>query len=554
MDILSGMGFEEGFDMDSFFDIKPMNDKKEEKKEKKEPKTKSDKASKAKTNNMDCDVTLPVSIKARNFVHVYEGNGTKKLSEVCEHLLKAGYEQFKISGFRFVYVEGRKTIYACDNDIMPSPIDEMVELDEDKTVMVCDGELKAEFGLEHFPGADKESVRVDMLAEKFVEVNPRYAGCQLKYDVSTNTAYPVLVHKKADVVCKEKVNSIVCEGSVCTLDEELTEDYLNTEYGNLVNEVDKCITIYQKEQESEYLFISYFSTQGYKIATNNAVKKKESKKVVEKYALPFEVLIANTGERINLDESDFDGEKKVTLEQVKKVISKRHGLFRDTTRKMDHFYDDEKKLLSVLFISGSKGCELIRTKEEYESVKALDFFDGIYCGEDTIRVRVLPSGVYKTYKGKGRNTHENVKFEWERKLPKIPEQILYDVIAYFKENLYEEAMVKILYHTKDKRFVIQKAEGKRGAVFINYEFQSNMELLNGTLVAVMEIHSHNTMHAFFSCVDNEDEKDRPGVFGVIGCLDNRFPEIMLRAGADGLFCDLSLSDVFEMNDKKEVVV
>jgi PRTRC genetic system protein A len=45
--------------------------------------------------------------------------------------------------------------------------------------------------------------------------------------------------------------------------------------------------------------------------------------------------------------------------------------------------------------------------------------------------------------------------------------------------------------------------------------------------AVMEVHSHHTMHAYFSATDDRDETARR-VYGVLGRLDTEAPEIALR--------------------------
>ncbi len=60
---------------------------------------------------------------------------------------------------------------------------------------------------------------------------------------------------------------------------------------------------------------------------------------------------------------------------------------------------------------------------------------------------------------------------------------------------------------------------------------------------VLELHSHNSMTAGFSPIDNNDEQGLK-IFGVVGCLD-KTPIVHLRLGVYGYFEVLSWKDVFD---------
>ncbi|MCL1842799.1 MAG: hypothetical protein FWF79_03220 [Defluviitaleaceae bacterium] len=60
----------------------------------------------------------------------------------------------------------------------------------------------------------------------------------------------------------------------------------------------------------------------------------------------------------------------------------------------------------------------------------------------------------------------------------------------------------------------------------------------------MDIHSHNSMKAFFSAADNKDEK-ATRLYTVIGRLDNYFPEIKTRISNGGKFLEIDPAEVFE---------
>jgi hypothetical protein len=63
-------------------------------------------------------------------------------------------------------------------------------------------------------------------------------------------------------------------------------------------------------------------------------------------------------------------------------------------------------------------------------------------------------------------------------------------------------------------------------------------------IHVMDIHSHNSMPAKFSSVDNEDEK-ATRLYAVIGKLDRFLPDISVRISNGGKYLPISPETVFE---------
>jgi len=62
---------------------------------------------------------------------------------------------------------------------------------------------------------------------------------------------------------------------------------------------------------------------------------------------------------------------------------------------------------------------------------------------------------------------------------------------------------------------------------------------------IMDIHSHGSMGAFFSCTDDSDEKGLR-LYMVVGRLDTLLPEVELRLGVYGYFIPLSIEEVFDV--------
>ena len=61
---------------------------------------------------------------------------------------------------------------------------------------------------------------------------------------------------------------------------------------------------------------------------------------------------------------------------------------------------------------------------------------------------------------------------------------------------------------------------------------------------VAEFHSHGGSRAFFSATDDRDEQGFR-IYGVVGRLNDSYPELRLRVGVYGHFAPLEWSQVFD---------
>jgi PRTRC genetic system protein A len=60
---------------------------------------------------------------------------------------------------------------------------------------------------------------------------------------------------------------------------------------------------------------------------------------------------------------------------------------------------------------------------------------------------------------------------------------------------------------------------------------------------VLDIHSHGTMCAFFSGIDDQDEQGLR-LYMVVGRLDTLFPEVKMRIGVYGYFVSAQVEEIF----------
>ena len=131
-------------------------------------------------------------------------------------------------------------------------------------------------------------------------------------------------------------------------------------------------------------------------------------------------------------------------------------------------------------------------------------------------------------------------------IPLIPMDLVMKIIAFFRyltcvgdEN---EALVNIYWDSEDEEFVVDTPEQIVSKTSVHSN--ENPDYLNERYIHYMDIHSHNSMRAFFSDVDNKDEK-ATRLYTVIGRLNNYFPEIKTRISNGGKFLEIDPAKVFE---------
>lgn len=130
---------------------------------------------------------------------------------------------------------------------------------------------------------------------------------------------------------------------------------------------------------------------------------------------------------------------------------------------------------------------------------------------------------------------------------KIPSSLLYQTVDFFRElcrvrktNL--EAYVQILYHpTEGYSIHVPKQTVSAASVTYKWEVQKGY-----TIIA--DIHSHNSMGAFFSGTDDADDKKKVGISGVIGKIDlesGSFSSTWRFCTGTDQFIPMQLSEIFD---------
>ena len=134
-------------------------------------------------------------------------------------------------------------------------------------------------------------------------------------------------------------------------------------------------------------------------------------------------------------------------------------------------------------------------------------------------------------------------------LPLIPSKLVVQVFTFFYHFAQcgngKEALINIYWDKENQKFIADAPEQLVSKISV--DSRMNEKFANDRYIHYMDIHSHNTMAAFFSPVDDHDER-ATRLYTVIGRLNKSKPEIKTRISNGGKFMDIDPSEVFEFSD------
>lgn len=132
-------------------------------------------------------------------------------------------------------------------------------------------------------------------------------------------------------------------------------------------------------------------------------------------------------------------------------------------------------------------------------------------------------------------------------LPLIPQSLLQQIVSFFRCYMNEaeefEALAHILWDKEQDQFVVHVPHQEVSKAHISADL-SRDEFPEERYLHYMDIHSHNSMAAKFSPVDDQDER-ATRLYTVLGRLDKFFPKITVRMSCGGTYCELDPALVFE---------
>lgn len=464
------------------------------------PKTKASKGTKT--------LTGPVQVLACGWSESYGEEGKKYSSkEIVKLAYEAGYREVACADIKCV--ESENTIYV--QTVASSCTDEDTAVADGTTIIL--GQNAATITAQQC-GLDADELSVYDINEKFVSLCPDFKGCLLKYNPSAKVAIPVFSNKIDGVEKIEDGKTYRVWNSDGV--KEMSSADLKTFYVDY--------EFYQSESGVLFAMPAPPCGKGKPIAVRVTVlwqdlglEHKTEEKVKEKYVLPLTICLAAFNQRISVDSSMFSGKEKIEREDVLEFLKPQYRVFRSPSRKFDLSYNKATNELAVMITSGEKGAA---------ACAAASFTT------PGVRVEKTPVGVFKGKTEEG----DVVALDFKFSLPPIPYDLLDEIVSIFKADLTKESIVQI-YWNEEKGYYLQMPEYTASKISVSYIFPYNPDVL------VMTVHSHNTMRAFFSPVDDADEI-YTGLFGVIGRLNRVCSEMRFRAGMEGCFTPVLAGDIF----------
>lgn len=539
---------------DLFDGYNPEDEKKEQKKEKakaKKPVAKDEKKDKP------VSVNLPVTVYGRSFIVENFGEGTMTLDELKVKLATELYAEIGTDAMVLQYQADKSRVFiGIKRGLEPTDFgDDDTAYEVDASWKICDGGKVYQVVQEE----DESLMCLDNVWKRFTECFPEYATYLPYCDETACVIVPIPEENKlVKIPTPAQCCVLNAFGKSITAENGIDVGVIRSLDGNDGKPVEIQYAVYENGVHDYELCVyanSKVTSSSVKAGSNS---KKEAK---EKYKLPVTCFMATWGATFELTSSDFDGKEEVTQDDIKKHFTPMYSIFADEKRKASYIYVKETNTLSIAFISGTKGSmcamaeyeeeaekalsygpfELIRSEKELQKVSQLDNYLGIYVPENfkepSQRVDVLPLGVFRSILG-NRMKAERVAFD--SKVPKMSKTMFDNIVSFFRNNLPYEAIVQVWYNTRTRRFQLcTPSRALKSVAAISYE----MPVLKNSML-VITIHSHNTMPAFFSNTDDRDEC-YPGLFGVIGNLDQETPSMAFRCGLEGVFGKLEYADLFE---------
>lgn len=387
------------------------------------------------------------------------------------------------------------------------------ELEENQKVTypvsVVAGDVRMDFG--------RDTVSMEEVREKWTEAHPEYEGCKFHYDDRQAMLIP-FVYGESEVKGK-KYRLPLTVGYLGLTEHYDKDDFGGAEDGVTLKQVRELYArkhpeydnaIFACVGEGRYLFpVICFKKEG----------------TTDRYSLP--VKVRGPGFLLDLDSPDFGGEESVTLEEIRKAVE---DLYPEFSKERTEMVYDERGFVVPILKGSKKGIRIMSARPGQNL-----FFTKGRDGRD-YRIEQMPYGFFDC-------SIDGSDVDFLLSAGKIPGKILDEIIVFFRKAPEKEAAVQIFYDAEKKEYRIHYPPQRAGCFSV--VFKRNSELENDC-VLMMDVHSHGRMNAFFSSVDDHDEKGTR-LFMVIGRLD-RAVQCRLRAGIAGFYREVSVADVFELEE------
>lgn len=130
-------------------------------------------------------------------------------------------------------------------------------------------------------------------------------------------------------------------------------------------------------------------------------------------------------------------------------------------------------------------------------------------------------------------------------IPLLPGALLMTALHFFRtvyrEKQQAEAFLQFFLDQETGEYFLHCPPQQISGAMVKFLRDPELE---SRYLLVMDIHSHNSMPAFFSGIDDDDEQE-DRLYGVIGCVHQRIPHFEFRMGVAGRFIALDGRRLFD---------
>ena len=355
------------------------------------------------------------------------------------------------------------------------------------------------------------------IRERWTALHPEYENCKFHYDDKQNLLIP-FVRGEAEI--KGKKYSLPVK--VGYLDDMVTytaQDFGDDTLQSVTQEqIRKLYAV--NHPEFDNAIFSYVEKINSLFPVINFKKTDEA----AKYSLPLK--LRGSGFVLDLETVDFEGKTEVTLEEVRVALEEVYPEF--SKERTEMIYDERGFIIPVL--KGSKKGLTVTSTRKNQNLFMVQGRDG-----NRYRIEQMPYGQFDC-------REDGAEADFHLSAGKIPGSLFSEILRFFRKDPRREAAAQIFYDDKAGTYELHFPEQKADVCTVIFDRDM---LLESEKVLVMDVHSHGQMNAFFSSVDDHDEKGTR-LFLVLGKIGGRMPAWKLRAGIAGHYRELAYSDVFDM--------
>ena len=240
--------------------------------------------------------------------------------------------------------------------------------------------------------------------------------------------------------------------------------------------------------------------------------------------------------------------KSATIASVKEEIEKSKS-FLDGLAKAKDKNPDCLVIPSV--IAKSKGAAMAAYKGVFHTLEAARKSDKLIC--------LIPARDGKVYEMRKTDVGEmvvpkrrvaefaEVRAGFVPALPRIPREVTGRIISFFRSFMNEdaeyEALAFVYWDRENEDFVVHIPRQRTTKASVYANLTDNC-LPEERYLHYADIHSHNSMEAKFSAVDDRDEK-ASRLYIVVGRLDNFYPSVSARISCGGTYLPIDPELVME---------